>query len=100
MKNYIGLDAHSKTCTFVNVDIEGNIKNSGKVETSESSIKAFLKSIKGEKILTFEESALSQWLFVTLRKEVEELIVCNPLYLSRNPRTKNDYNDANSLLLK
>lgn len=41
MKNYIGLDAHSKTCTFVNVDIEGNIKNSGKVETSESSIKAF-----------------------------------------------------------
>lgn len=56
-----------------------------------------MKSIKGEKILTFEESALSQWLFVTLRKEVEELIVCNPLYLSRNPRTKNDYNDAHHL---
>ena len=44
--------------------------------------------------LTFEESSLSKWLYVTLKDKVDELIVCNPLFLSRKQGPKNDYRDA------
>ena len=42
--NYIGLDAHSKSCTF-------------------------------------EESNLSHWLHGLFEGEVDEQVVCNPLYV-------------------
>lgn len=41
-------------------------------------LKAYLKSIKGRKILTFEETTTAHWLYVELRPLVDELIVCDP----------------------
>jgi len=73
---------------------EGELTTSAEIETREGSLKKFLSTIKGEKQLTFEESSLSQWLYVILKDEVDRLVVCNPVFIARNPRTKNDYNDA------
>lgn len=57
--------------------------SSGKVSTLEvpSSIKElilYLGRLKGQKILTLEESTASQWLYTELKKYVDELLVCDP----------------------
>lgn len=94
MKNYIGLDAHSATSTLVNLDWQGNVISRCHIQTTESNLLGFLRSLKGEKKLTFEESNLSKWLYIVLKDEVDELIVCNPLFISKRSGPKNDYRDA------
>lgn len=92
--NYIGLDAHSTTCTFVVVNSFGKEKKTQVVKTSEVEIREFLKSISGEKTLTFEESTLSRWLHAVIEPVVDKLLICNPLYINRKQGPKNDYTDA------
>ena len=92
--NYIGLDAHSTTCTFVILNKFGKERKTQVVKTSEVEIKEFIKSIGGEKILTFEESTLSRWLHAIIEPLVDKLIICNPLYINRKQGPKNDYTDA------
>jgi transposase len=48
----------------------------------------------GKKSLVFEESPLSKWLYTILKSAVSELIVCDPVYISRKKGPKNDYRDA------
>jgi hypothetical protein len=62
-------------------------------------LKYFLKSLKGTKVLTLEESTASQWLWVELHAYADEIIVCDPYHnflLSSGP--KNDRIDAGKLL--
>jgi hypothetical protein len=62
-------------------------------------LKYLLKSLKGTKILTLEESTASQWLWVELHDYTDEIIVCDPYHnflLSSGP--KNDRIDASKLL--
>jgi len=94
MKHYIGLDAHSTTCTFVSLDHTGKEISKEQIMTSERNLRQYVRSLKGEKHLTFEESNLSRWLYVALHKEVKRLVVCNPVYLGRKVGAKNDYRDA------
>ena len=94
MENYIGLDAHSATCTFVNVNNKGEIISQCCVKTTEKNLLGFVRIQKGFKKLTFEESNLSQWLYVLLKTEVDELVVCNARYLSEKQGPKTDYRDA------
>ena len=94
MKKYIGLDAHSKTCTFVIINEFGKELKTQEVKTTEPDLKAFIKSINGEKWLTFEESTLSRWLFGLIEPLVDKLIICNPLFVNRKRGPKNDYTDA------
>ena len=83
MINYIGLDAHSRTCTAVVVNELGEIKIRQTFPTTEANIIGFLEKISGEKHLTFEECHLAQWLYVTIKDQVDKLIVCNPVYLAK-----------------
>jgi transposase len=94
MDNYIGLDAHSKTCTFVVIDKHGEILKECKVNTNERNLKAVLGSIAGTKALVFEETNIAQWLYVMLKDCVDKLIVCHPAYLPKKSGPKNDYRDA------
>jgi hypothetical protein len=50
------------------IDVPSNIKE----------LQLYLKQLKGEKVLCFEESTASQWLYTELREYVDELIVCDP----------------------
>lgn len=49
MDNYIGLDAHSKTCTFVIMNHDGEIIKEGKVNTNERNLKDVIGSLAGTK---------------------------------------------------
>lgn len=92
--NYIGLDAHSTTCTFVVLNGYGKETKTQVVKTSEKAIREFIDSLSGEKSLTFEESTLSRWLHAVIEPLVDKLIICNPIYLNRKQGPKNDYTDA------
>ncbi len=97
MRNYIGLDAHSATSTFVVVNSEGVELDRCQVLTTEKNLLSYVNSFKGKKSLAFEESNLSKWLWCVLENEVDDLIVCNPVYLSRKQGAKDDYPDAKHL---
>lgn len=94
MRNYIGLDAHSKTCTFVVLDAKGRETAVQRLKTGETEVIRFVKSIKGTKALTFEESHLSKWLYTVLKNQVDELVVCNAAFIHRRRGAKDDYQDT------
>jgi transposase len=94
MSNYIGMDAHSKTCMFVVVNSQGKEIKQARVNSSEKEIQKFLGSLRGKKHLTFEECSMSRWLHVVTKDEVDELVVCNPCFIPKRKGPKNDYQDA------
>lgn len=100
MQHYIGLDAHSTTCTFVIVNEKGNITESLTVETKESELLRVIGSVKGTKKLAFEVSNISKWLFALLKDEVDEIIVCDPGDLHTRKGKKTDFLDSERLARK
>ena len=100
MDNYIGLDAHSKTCTFVVMSSDGEITKECKVNTNERNLKEVLGSLSGTKALVLEETNIAQWLFLALKNSVDKLIVCHPGYLPKKSGPKNDYRDALHLAIQ
>jgi len=91
---FIGLDAHSKTCFFVVMNKRGKVVMKQRVITDERNILDFVDSVKGQKKLAYEEGVLSQWLYILLKDQVNELVVCQP---SEHSGAKNDEIDAGEL---
>ncbi len=83
---YIGMDAHSRENLLVVVDKKGRILRAESVKTKDSSILEFVRSIKGRKALAIEECSLAHWLYILLKDEVDELVVCQPP-AHRGPKT-------------
>lgn len=94
MSNYIGLDAHTSTCTFVTLDSQGNLITKARVPTTERHLLQFVRGLKGKKRLVFEETNLSKWLHALFAGEVDEQTVCNVYYLGKRPGAKDDDKDA------
>jgi transposase len=94
MKYYIGLDANCKTSTFAVVDGRGQCVLRETVDTTEKALSYVINKVQGERHLTFEESTISQWLYLQLREKVDELVVCNPVYVAKKPGAKTDFRDA------
>lgn len=86
------LTKHNNTNPKV-IDVPSDIKE----------LKLYLKRLEGKKIITFEETTTSQWLYVELLDHVDRIVICDPYrnrLLSDGP--KNDKIDAGklSILLK
>lgn len=94
MPNYIGLDAHSKTCTAVVVDGRGKLISQAQFATTEKNLLEFMKGVKQPRKLAFEEMNLSQWLFVLLKDHVDDLAIAHPPHLPKQRGPKNDFRDA------
>lgn len=94
MKYFIGLDAHSSTSTFAVLDQDGQCILRKTVDTSEKNLWHVIENLNGERILTFEESTISQWLYILLREKVDRLLVCNPTFVAKKPGAKTDFRDA------
>ncbi|MDJ0764307.1 MAG: hypothetical protein QNJ97_15105 [Myxococcota bacterium] len=75
---FIGMDAHSRTCTFVVRANNGNILRRARVSTTDSELIRFVRSVKGPKQLAFEEGVMSHWLYLLFKPEVDVLVVCQP----------------------
>lgn len=94
MKYYIGLDAHSTTSTFAVVNERGDCVLRETVVTSEKNLVYVINKVHGVRSLTFEESTISQWLYLQLKDTVDELLVCNPTYVAKKSGAKTDFRDA------
>lgn len=94
MKYFIGLDAHSATCTFVALDQNGDIVREGKFKTSESGLASMIKSVDGPVQIAFEETNISHWIYKTIQPLCDNTVVCHAAYLPKKSGPKNDYRDA------
>ncbi len=94
---YIGLDAHSSTCTFCILDAQGVELETKTIVTNGRLIIDYLKSLGKNIAIAFEECDLSFWLFEILHKHVSKIIVCNPVANVQYKRAKTDKLDARNL---
>ena len=94
---YIGLDVHSSSSTLVSIDETGKILNRRQMPTAEKNLLGFVRNEKGPTKLVVEETNLAQWVYALLHREVDELVVCNPVYLGKKLGPKNDLADATHL---
>jgi transposase len=76
--HYIALDWAQQ-----NMAIARMTKNSSQVKAIDvpadlKELKLYLSQFRGRKILTFEETTTSQWLYVELKGCVDEIVICDP----------------------
>jgi len=74
---YIGADVHTQTTTLA-VRHKKEIVKVITLPTKIELIVEFLNTYKGRKLMTFEETSLSTWLYARLHDKVDTLIVCDP----------------------
>lgn len=94
---YIGLDAHSSTCSFCVMDEQGNEQDNVRIVTNGRLLREYVRTISGKKKLTFEECELSSWLYEMFKNEDCEMLVCNPVDNKSYKNAKTDKLDARRL---
>jgi transposase len=88
--HYIALDWAQS-----NMAIARLTNGSSKIKTQDvpadiENLKVYLKHLRGRKILTFEETTTSQWLYTELAGLVDDVVICDPYrnhLLSDGPKT-------------
>ncbi|NIO28944.1 MAG: transposase [Candidatus Latescibacteria bacterium] len=97
MDRYIGLDAHSSSCTMAIVGHNGKRLQSQVIETNAQALINFLLTIPGNRHLCIEEGTHANWLYEVLSPHVGEIVVAR-VRESRGP--KSDQIDAFDLAEK
>lgn len=97
-KHYIAVDWSQRNMAIARMSDSSSKVHVIDVPSSVKELQLYLSRLQGEKILTFEESNPSQWLYTELRDFVDKLVVCDPYrnrLLSDGPKT--DKIDATKL---
>ncbi len=97
MDRYIGLDAHVASCTLAIISQTGKRLRDFPVETNGAALVEAIRAVPGHRHLIFEEGTQSAWLYETLARHVEEIVVTG-IIRSRGP--KSDRRDAYALAEK
>lgn len=91
MDRYVGIDAHSQTCTLVVMSPSGKRLTSKVVETNGRALVDAVLSIAGDRHVCIEEGTQSAWLHELVSPHVVEIVVTVPEE-RRGP--KDDLRDA------
>ena len=75
MNQYIGLDGHKGSCTFVVLDEKGRLRRKAVVEPHTQALIKFIKTIPGKRHLCVEEGTQSQWFYEIFSPHVHDLAV-------------------------
>lgn len=97
--HYIAVDWSIKNMAIARMTAKTNRITVVDVPSELEELKAYLKNLKGSKILTIEETTPSQWLYVELKDHVDRILICDPYrnhLLSEGPKT--DKIDASKLV--
>lgn len=97
--HYIALDWAQSNMAIGRMTKESSKVNVINGPASLDELRLYLSRIRGSKVLTFEETTTSQWLYVELKDYVDEILVCDPYrnhLLSEG--AKNDELDALKLV--
>ena len=88
--HYIAVDWAQSNMAIARITKKGRKLSTFDVDSDVVELRTYLKSLKGSKILTIEESSTAQWLYTELNDSVDKLIVCDPRrnrLLSEGPKT-------------
>ena len=91
MDRYIGLDAHSQSCTLVVIGPSGRRISERVVETNGRALLQAVREVAGHRHLCIEEGSQSEWLYELLEPHVDEIVVVRP---EKRQGCKNDSLDA------
>jgi len=97
--HYIAVDWSIQNMAIARMTPKSNKITVTDVDSDVAELIVYLKSLQGTKILTFEETTVSQWLYTELKDYVTRILVCDPLrnrLLSEGPKT--DKIDASKLV--
>lgn len=97
MDRYIGLDAHSSSCTVAGIGPSGKRLRTQVLETNARVLIDFIRAVPGTRHLYFEEGTHSNWLYEVLLPHVQEIVVAG-FRQDRGP--KSDKIDAFALAEK
>src|SRR5687768_8109240 len=75
---YIGLDVHKESISIAVLNAAGKIAMECVIETKAITILQFLRSMRGELHVTFEEGTSAVWLYDLIRPHVTRIVVCDP----------------------
>lgn len=75
---YVGLDVHKASICIVVLNADGKLVMESVVETSALTILDFIKGLRGQVEVTFEEGTHAAWLYDVLKRTKARVIVCNP----------------------
>ncbi len=97
--HYIATDWAEKNMAIARMTKKSNKITAIDVPADTGDFKAYLKNLKGTKVLVIEETTTSQWLYTELKDYVDRIIICDPhrnKLLNEGP--KNDKIDATKLV--
>jgi hypothetical protein len=75
---YIGMDVHKETIAIVVLNAAGKLVMESIIETKANTILEFLKGLRGELHLAFEEGTWASRLYDLLQPHLKRVVVCNP----------------------
>jgi len=75
---YIGMDVHKEAISIAVLNSSGKLMMECVIETKAISILQFFQGLRGSLHVTFEEGTWAAWLYDLLRRQVTEVVVCNP----------------------
>src|SRR6266567_1123689 len=78
MDRFIGLDAHSQTCTVAVMGPSGKHILEKVVETNAKMLTELVRSVGGQRHLCTEEGTHAEWLYEILERHVERIVVVQP----------------------
>jgi transposase len=97
--HYIAIDWAAKNMAIARMTKKSNKITAIDVPTDVAELQFYLKNLKGTKVLAFEETTTSQWLYVELKDHVDRLVVCDPHRNKLlNEGAKTDKIDASKLV--
>jgi transposase len=75
---YVGMDVHQASIVIVVMNGAGKVVMTSTIETGAERVRSFLKQLRGNVYVTFEEGTQANWLYDVVRSLVTEVVVCDP----------------------
>jgi transposase len=75
---YIGMDVHKDTISVTVMNSAGKVVMESILETKAATILQFIRGLRGNLLVTFEEGTWAAWLYDLLQPYITKVIVCNP----------------------
>src|SRR6266581_709647 len=75
---YIGMDIHQEAISIAVMNSAGKLVMECIVETKAITILQFIRGLRGDLHVTFEEGTWAAWLYDLLQPHVTKVVVCDP----------------------
>jgi transposase len=75
---FIGMDVHKETISIAVMTPAGKLVMESLIETKAITIVQFIRGLRGDLYVTFEEGTWAAWLYDLLKPHVTKVLVCNP----------------------